>query len=306
MKVAILNVNKGKLSKDSLDKIRKCGVEVVRGTDYSADIVFARNRLENFQKYRNLKWIHTSWAGVNTFLTDEMRKSKVVVTNSKGAYNSTVAEHAVALMLALNRGINLAALAQDKKAWKEFEGADELYGKTVGIIGAGNIGGNIARLCKAFGCKTIGTNRSGKKGKYIDNMFPAAKMHGLLRESDYIVICLPLTDETRHVISRKEFAAMRKSSVLINVGRGPLIHEKALVEALKKGKIKAAGLDVFELEPLPKSSPLWGMKNVIITAHYAGYTPYHEGRVVDIFCKNLEAFLKGKNMINVIDKEKGY
>ena len=302
MKVALLR----SLSKDSIDKVRKCGVTVVEGPDYSADIIFARNKLENLEKYKNLKWIQTTFSGADKFLTEEIKKSNIIVTSSKGIYNTTVSEHAMSLMLALNRGLKPSILAQQKKEWKVFDEADELYGRTVGILGVGNIGENIARLCKAFGCRVIGTSRSNKKSRYIDKMLPAARLHELLKESDYVVICLPITEGTRHLIGKKEFAMMKKSAFIINVGRGPVIDENALIDALKKGEIRGAGLDVFEEEPLPISSQLWNMENVIMTAHYAGYTPYHEERAVEIFCKNIRAFLKGKKMMNVVDKKKGY
>lgn len=304
MKVAVLNMKVA--SRESIARIRRCGVDVVVGADYDADILLVRNVAEDFRKYKKLKWIHTTFAGVDKFLMGGIGNSKAILTNSKGIYDTTVGEHAVALMLALNRGLKSAILYQEKKEWKVFEQADELFGKTVGIVGAGSIGQHIAKICKAFGCKTMGTNRSGRKCKYIDKILPSKKLRELLKESDYVVICLPLTDETRRSIGKKEFAKMKKSSILINIGRGAVLDEKALIAALKNSRIRGAGLDVFEQEPLPKSSKLWKMKNVIITAHYAGYTPYHEERAVELFCKNLEAFMKGKKMQNVIDKNKGY
>lgn len=304
MKVAVLNMKVA--SRESIARIRRCGVDVVVGADYDADILLVRNMAEDFHKFKRLKWMHTTFAGVDKFLMGDVRNSKVILTNSKGIYDTTVGEHAVAMMLALNRGMKSANLYQEKKEWKVFEQADELFGKTVGIVGAGSIGQHIAKICKAFGCKTMGTNRSGRKCKYIDKILPSKKLRELLKESDYVVICLPLTDETRRSIGKKEFAKMKKSSILINIGRGAVLDEKALIAALKNSRIRGAGLDVFEQEPLPKSSKLWKMKNVIITAHYAGYTPYHEERAVELFCKNLEAFMKGKKMQNVIDKNKGY
>ena len=304
MKVALLK----SLSKNSIEKIRKCGVDVVEGIDHNADIIFVRDKIEDFHKYKKLKWMNTTWAGVDKFLTEELKNSNVIITNSSGAYNTTVAEHAVSLMLALNRGLKPSILAQQEKEWKRFEDTDvdELYEKTVGIIGVGNIGERIACLCKAFECKTIGITRSGKKSKYIDKMLPISKLYELLKESDYVVVSVPLTDETHHIIGKREFASMKKSAIIINIGRGPVIDENAMIAALKTGKIRGAGLDVFEEEPLSASSPLWKIKNVIITGHYAGYTPYHEDRVVDIFCKNLKLFVKGKKLINVVDKKKGY
>ena len=262
MKVALIRT----ISKNDMEKIKECGVEVVEGNDYSADIILARNKIENFSKYKNLKWIHGSFAGVDKFLTDEIKNSGVIITNSRGVYNTTVSEHAMSIMLALNRGLKKSVISQEKREWAEFndEEVDELYGKTIGILGTGEIGGNIARLCKAFGCKTIGLNKSGGKSKYVDKMLPSSKLHYLLRESDYIVVALPLTSETQHLIGKKEFAIMKRTATIINIGRGQILDEKELVKTLKSGRIKGAGLDVFEEEPLSTSSPLWHMKNVII------------------------------------------
>ncbi len=302
MKVAVLR----DISEKEIAQIRAFGVDVVKDNDYSADIIFCRDRVENVGKYKNLKWIHGSFVGVDKFLTDEIKRSDILITNSKGAYNSTVSEHALALMLAINRGLNIAIPAQQKKEWTKFEEADELYGKKVGIVGSGDIGSSIARLCKAFGCKTLGMSRSNKKPRPIDILVPKSRLHDLLKESDYVVVSLPLTPETKHLIGKKEFTAMKKTSVLINIGRGQVIDEKELVKALKNGKIAGAGLDVFEEEPLSVSSELWSMKNVIITAHYAGYTPQLNSRLMDIFCTNLREFLKTGKLSNAIDKKKGY
>ncbi len=301
MKVAVIR----KLNSADIDKIKNMGVKVVKGVDYGADAAFVSGKIENFQKYRNLKWIHASFAGVNSILTDEVRASGAIVTNSRGNYNTQVSEHAIALVLAFNRGLKEAFISQQNKKWKEFE-ATELYGTTVGIIGMGNIGTQIAKLCRTFGCRVIGTDRSGKPNKYADKMLPTKRLRNLLSESDYVILCVPLTKETTHLVGKKELDCMKKSSVLINVSRGWVVDEMALISSLKKGMIKGAGLDVFETEPLPKTSPLWSMKNVIITAHYAGFTQHQESRAVNLFCKNLELFLKGKKMVNVVDKEKGY
>jgi len=301
VKVALIR----ELSKENIEKVRRCGVEVVQGVDYDADIVLVKSRIDNFHRYKNLKWIHTSFTGVNNILTNEVKTSKVIVTNSKGNYGTQVPEHAIAMILAFNRRLKEAFIAQQNKVWKEFD-ATELYGKTVGIIGLGVIGTGVAKIFKTFGCRVIGTSRNIKKNRYVDKIVPIRSLEILLSESDYVVLCVPLTRETRHLIGKKELEYMKKSSILINISRGEVVDEKALIDALKKGKIKGSGLDVFETEPLHKKSPLWLMKNVIITAHYAGVTQHQESRAVDLFCKNLKLFLKGKKLINVVDKEKGY
>src|SRR3989338_6198511 len=296
MKVALVR----KLRKENVKKVRDCGVEITDG--YDADAVLVDFEFKDFEKYKNLRWIHTSNVGVNLLLTDEVKKSGVVITNSRGM-RTTVPEHVLAMMLAYERNLKPAFEAQKARRWERFN-AGELHGKTVGILGLGKIGTELARLCKSLGCKVYGMNRTGGC-RYADKIFRPCDFRSLLRQSDYVVICLPLTAETRHIIGKKEFMCMKRSAVIVNIGRGPVIDEKALVETLKKGGIAGACLDVFEEEPLSKSSPLWGMENVIMTCHYSAWNPHYEDRMIELFCKNLEAFLKGKRLMNVIDKEKG-
>ena len=217
---------------------------------------------------------------------------------------SPVPEHALGMMIAFERNFKPAFEAQRRRNWERFE-SGEIYGKTVGILGLGKIGTEIARLCKSFGCIVYGMNRTGKC-KYADKIFRPGNLHNLLRKSDYIIICLPLTSNTYHFLGKREFAMMKKTAVLINIGRGPIVDEKAIVEALKTNRIRGACLDVFEREPLPKSSPLWDMKNVIMTCHYSAWNPHYEDRAIELFCRNIKAFKKGKKLTNIVDKNKGY
>ena len=296
MKVVLLK----KLKKENIAKIAGLA-SITKG--YDADVALVEDRID-VGKYRNLKWIHTSFVGVDVLLTDGIKKSGVIVTNSRGM-KTPVPEHAMALVLAFERKLRDAFASQQNRDWNRITGG-ELAGKTVFVLGLGAIGLEIARLCKAFGCRVIGINNEPVKSKYVDNAALPGKLHGMLPQADYVVACLPLTDETRRLMGAKEFSAMKKSAVLVNVGRGPVVDEHALVVALRKGRIAGACLDVFESEPLKKSSLLWKMKNVIITAHCASRTPHYEDRMVEIFCRNLEAFKKGKKLINVVDKKRGY
>lgn len=299
MKVALIS----KISKANAGKIRECGAEITKG--YDAEVALIDGRFDNFRKYEKLKWIHTSFVGVDEIITDEMRNSNVIVTNSRGML-TPVPEHAVALVLAFDRKLYEAFDLQKKSEWKRLFEAGELAGKTIGILGLGAIGVEVARLFKSFNCRVIAINKEPVESKYVDSILPDDKLPALLKESDYVISCLPLTKETRHLLGEKEFAMMKRTSVVVNVGRGPVVDERALVAALKGKKIAGACLDVFETEPLPKSSPLWKMENVIITSHYASKTPHYEDRMIEIFCRNLVSFTKGEKLINVVDKKKGY
>ena len=298
MKVLI----KRKISRKNLEKIKECGAEITRGYDAKAALV--ENRFENIKKYKDLKWVHTSFVGVDSLLTDEIKNSDIIVTNSRGM-RTPVPEHALALILSFERKLNEAFVSKQKNEWNRID-AGEVSGKTVFILGLGAIGLEIARLCKALGCRVLGINREPIKSSCVDRICMPDKLRHMLPEADYVVACLPLTSETRHMLGKREFSIMKKSAVVVNVGRGPVVDENALVEALRKRQIAGACLDVFENEPLPKSSLLWKMKNVIITAHYASRTPHYEDRMIEIFCKNLRAFKSGSRLINIVDKKNGY
>lgn len=301
MKVAVLM----ELEKKHKDAIEKCGVGV-SGVDFDADIALVQNSFDNFSRYRKLKWIHSTFTGVDKLLTDEVKKSGVIITTSAGINTAAIAEHAVAYMLMFEHRMNRAVINQQNRKWVQFDDVGALQGRTIGILGLGRIGAKTAELCKAFGCRVVAITHNGSSCKYADKIYHPRQLSSLLGESDYVVVCLPLTKETTHIIGKKEFAAMKKSGILINIGRGAIVDENALVAALESGKIAGAGLDVFEKEPLPPASKLWETGNVIITAHYSGRIADYVDKAVEIFCENLAAFLKGRKMKNVVDKEKGY
>ena len=179
----------------------------------------------------------------------------------------------------------------------------------IGVVGLGSIGREVARLTKAFGMRVIATRRSARdtsRARYVDKLFPATQLHGLLVESDYVAVTLPLTSETREIIGEAELNAMKSTGYIINIGRGGLIDEEALIRALKEKRIAGAGLDVTAVEPLPPDSPLWDLDNVIISPHISGGMEDYIARATDVFCKNLDRYLIGKRLINIIDKKKGY
>ncbi|MCJ7507614.1 MAG: D-2-hydroxyacid dehydrogenase [candidate division Zixibacteria bacterium] len=267
---------------------------------------------ETFLQAKKLKWIHLAVAGVDKTLFLEVLKSKVVITSSKGIHQVTVSEHVMGLVLAFAKGIAASIKAQPKKVWLQRELIDKrfnLEGKVLGIVGLGNIGLELARKAKAFDMKVIALKNSVKKVekyKNVDLLLGKEKLKELLSQSDFVVILLPLTEETYHLISQKELGWMKKEAYLINVARGPIINEVDLISALKNKTIKGAGLDVVEREPLNSNSPLYDFENVIITPHIAGSMPDYYKRVGEIFKKNLIRYLERKPLLNSVDKKKGY
>jgi len=278
----------------------------------SADVILGGMNPEVFAVAKNLKWVQSSGAGVERFQFPAFINSKVILTNASGIHNS-VSEHALGLILAFGRRLSMYIRFQSEHKWdrREFEPwhglfIDELMGKVLGIIGLGHIGHEIARKGKCFGMTVIATKRSPvSKPAYVDELLPPKGLGDLLRRSDFVVICVPITTETHHLIGEKELRMMKKNAILINIGRGDVIEKDSLIKALKERWIAGAGLDVFETEPLPSESELWDFENVIITPHVAGSTPHYSERLYDLFVENLKRFNERRPLINVIDKKIG-
>jgi D-2-hydroxyacid dehydrogenase (NADP+) len=255
-----------------------------------------------------LKWFQTMSAGVDRFSKMDIWESPVTITNVSGIHTTPIGEFAIEFMLMFAKGAPQCFRMQQKHEWKRFMPA-VLRDKTVGIVGLGNIGREIARLSKAFGMKTIATRRSAikqQRARYVDVLLPAAQLHQLLSESDYVIVATPLTPETRGLIGEKELRAMKPGAYIINIARGGIIDEEALIRALDEKRIAGAGLDVVTSEPLPPDSPLWDYENVILTPHVSGGMEDYIGQATGIFCENLKRYLNGEKLLNVIDKKKGY
>jgi len=271
-------------------------VEVLYAASFDKDIFKAANKL---------KWIHCHRAGVDPFIFPEMVKSDILLTNSRGIHRTQVSEHTMSLILAWSRRLHKFIRYQLEAKWYKFE-TDEVLGKTIGIIGLGDIGIEIAAKAKSFGMKILGLDIRKIQPPQVDEMIPPERLSVLLKRSDYVVLVVPLTPETKGLIGEKELKQMKKTAVLVNISRGGLIQEDKLVKALKEGWIAGAALDVFEIEPLPPESEFWKMENLILTPHVAGTTPYYDQRAILVFIENLKRYLEGKPLINLIDKEKGY
>jgi len=259
-------------------------------------------------KAKELKWLHSSSAGV-TDLARQLKNSSVILTNSSGVHPIPIAEHVFGLILMFSRRLYKAYRFQiEKKEWlRDTETLDgvELAGQTLGIVGYGRIGERIAKLAKGFDMKVIALEHNSKiENPNVDKV--SKNIEEILKNADFIVNCLPLTTETFGYFDRNKFKQMKKSAFFVNIGRGKTVVEKDLISALKNKTIAAAGLDVFEEEPLPKNSPLWKLGNVIISPHFSGWTPKYTDRVIEIFCENLKAFQQNRPMPNLVDKIKGY
>jgi len=255
-----------------------------------------------------LKWVQTMSAGVDRFARMDIWQSPVTITGVSGIHATPIGEFVLELMLMFAKGAPLCFQMKQKHEWKRFT-PSVLRGKTVGIVGLGSIGREVARLSQAFGMRVVANRRSAtqsKRARYVDMLLPAGQLNELISESDYVVVATPLTPETRGLIGEKELRAMKPSAYIINIGRGGLVDEEALIRALNENRIAGAGLDVVATEPLPPESPLWDFDNVILSPHVAGGMEDYMERATEVFCENLSRYLSGKKLLNVIDKKRGY
>ena len=265
-----------------------------------------RNGVFNNCRYFKLKWLFSLTVGVENLPFADFIDKGIIVTNTRGLLGPHVAEQTIGMMIAFSRRLKRCFENQLKRVWEQGLPVDELTGKTLCIVGAGGIGSEIARKTKAFDMKVIGLKRRSEALKYFDEVWGMEELGKALGLADYIVLTVPLTEETYHLIGQQEFKLMKRSSVLINMSRGDTVDEKALIAALYEGRIAGAGLDVFHEEPLPPESPLWGMDNVIITPHNAGNSPYLLGRAMKLFAENLILFRQGSPMKNIVNLESKY
>ena len=272
------------------------------------DIIFGGMNRDMFKRAERLKWVQTWGAGVDGMMYAEFVHSEVILTSAKGTVGVHLSEHAMALLLGLTRGIARAIRTTDWNERMPIRHASwELIDKTLGIVGLGGTGCDVAIRAHAFGMKVIAVDPEDVEvPDCVETCWKMDRFYDLLSASDIVVVCCPLTEETRGIFDRMAFEKMQNHALLINVTRGKIMDEASLVEALETGQIAGAGLDVTPQEPLPSDHPLWNMPNVIITPHTAGGSPNRQDRIVNLFCENLRRFLNGEDMLSVIDKNKGY
>lgn len=257
----------------------------------------------------NLRWVQSFSTGMDKFLFPEIvERDEVMISNVAGLYASQGGEHAWALLLALTRQIPLAVKNKEKRLWAS-EAVVEIAGVTMGVIGMGGFGVEISKRAQGYDMKVIAIDPvRTEKPPFVHELLPTSKetLHDLLRRSDIVMMACPLTKETYHLISTEELALMKPSAYLINVTRGGIIDEPALVDALKAGQIAGAGLDVTEKEPLAQDSPLWDAPNLILTPHRAGASQHRPRKIFEFFLQNMNRYINGQKPVNVIDKRKGY
>jgi phosphoglycerate dehydrogenase-like enzyme len=276
-----------------------------------------------------LAWVHSATAGVERVLTPGSRQRDLLITNARGVFSRPIAEYVLMMILAVSRRLPQLLELQRERTWQPLEGA-ELSDVTVGIVGLGSIGRAVATLATAFGCRVIATRRRSEagaaaaphgeppqdearpgagstgEGLVLDQVLGPDGLTALLAESDFVVLAAPLTPTTEGLIDGPALEAMKPGAWLINVARGRLVDERALLRALREGHIGGAILDTFRDEPLPPSSPFYDMDNVIVTPH----TSWSSGRVLDrsveLFCANLRRYAAGQPLVNVVDPAAGY
>lgn len=253
----------------------------------------------------HLRWIHSLSAGVETILSPSVQTSPILLTNVRGIHGIPMSEHVLGMMLAFSRGMAGFTRQQESALWNRLP-LTELYNKTLCIVGLGSIGREIAKRAKAFNMRVVATKRTLTEELFVDELCTADELDRLLAESDYVVLTVPQTPDTFGLFDYERICRMKPSAMLINVARGTIVSENDLVRALQENKIAAAALDVFTAEPLPASSPLWQMDNVLITPHCAAISPLYLDRAIQCFCENLSLYLEGKPLRNLIDKTRGY
>ncbi len=272
-----------------------------------ADVIFGMYNEEIIRAARRVKWIQTTSAGMDMLLDiPGVREGRFRLSNASGLHALQVAEHAWALTSALFRGLQQSIRNQLSHEWKGVPIRD-LYGATAGIVGFGGIGRRYAWLARGFEMRILALDvQQSERPDYVEALWGTDRLEDVLAASDVVFIACPYTPQTERLIDERAFRLMKNSAFLINTARGPIVDEAALADALESGEIAGAGLDVFETEPLPETSPLWELENVIITTHSAGASNFRPQRTVDFFCENLRRFVAGVPLLNETDRNVGY
>ncbi len=296
-------------------------VKVLRGSvadDFGdsaadADIILSwgakRDVMEQLlAKGHKLRWIHSRSAGLDSLMFPALVESHVPLTNGRGVFSQSLGEFAIGAALFFAKDVRRMLRSQSERKWDQFN-VVELRGQTLGIIGYGDIGKAVAKRAKAMDMNVLAMRRRPELSygdEYVNEVFGFDKKREMIAKCDYVVAAMPLTPETKASIGAEDFAAMKKTTVFINIGRGPVVDEPALIRALESKQIKGAGLDVFETEPLPATSPLYGLDNVLMSAHCADNTDEWLNDAMRFFYQNLDRFSKGEQLLNVVDKRAGY
>ncbi len=263
---------------------------------------------EVFMMAPKLQWVHSMSAGVENTLFPELIASPVPLTNARGVFSRSLAEFVILGALYFDKKVGDMRRQQVASRWVNMD-VEELHGKTMGIVSYGSIGKACARLAKAFGMKVWAHRRHPEMcdgDPLVDRAFGPSALGDMMAEVDFVVVCSPLTPETRGMVGRREIDAMKPSAVFMNVGRGPVVDEMALVESLRQRRIRGAALDVFEKEPLPEGHAFWSLDNVLLSPHSADHTPGWIDQSMEKFIENFARYSAGEELLNIVDKNAGY
>jgi phosphoglycerate dehydrogenase-like enzyme len=291
-----------------------------------ADVLYTMYALPDEELVPHLKWVQFFLAGIDKVIDEPiLRRDGIQATTLSGANTPQVAEHVLTMMLALGHNLPDFFIRQGRLEWMTDKGTRyqplELRDSTIGIVGYGSIGRQVARLARGFGATVLATKREvmdpedkgyspedtgDPQGDIFTRLYPPQALRSMLKECDFVVVTVPLTTETIGMIGAEQLAALKPSAYLIDVSRGGVVDHNALVQALQENRLAGAALDVFEEEPLPADHPLWAMPNVVITPHIAGFSTHYLQRANALFIENLKHFLAGEPLLNQIDLEKGY
>jgi phosphoglycerate dehydrogenase-like enzyme len=298
----------------------------LKGVMAEIDVLYTWNTFPDPADAPRLRWVQIHSAGADRILEEPLyTETNVLVTTVSGIHVVTMGEYVLGQMLAFAHRFPLMMADKAGATWPENRWErylpDELRGATLGIVGYGSVGREIARLAQSFGMKILAMKYNLRElvsddytlpgtgdphAEIPDRLYPPAALKSFLGACDYVVLTLPLNKQTRHLIDAAALEAMKPSAVLINVSRGPVVDEKALIYALREKQIAGAGLDVFEEEPLPADSPLWTLPNVILSPHVSGYSPHYDERSAEVFAENLRRFIAGEALINQVDRDRDY
>ncbi len=318
MKVLVsLGLNEG-LTDDQLARVRAASeeMEVVVAPNAEemgphlpdTDIVLGRFNRDIFEKTKQLKVVMVEGAGVDPIMFDEFVNSDVTLVSAKGTVGTHLADHTWALILSLLRGLGKSVRQRTWDLRQQIRDESwELGGRTLGIVGLGGTGTEVAKRAQGFDMQVIAIDPEDvPKPPFVREVWKPDRFHEFLEQSDIVSICCPLTKVTRGMFNLEAFRHMKSTAILVNVTRGPIVDEAALLQALDEGLIRSAGLDVTPVEPLPEGHPLWEKDNVIITPHASGGSPLRLDRWVEVVCENLRRITDGRPLVGVIDKDKGY
>jgi len=257
---------------------------------------------------QRVKWIHVLSAGVDKVLFPELIASTIPLTNGRGVYKDSLAEFCVASILFFAKDLRRLVSSQEAGRWEQFD-VVQIRGQVLGVVGYGEIGRETARLARGLGMNVVALRRRpelSREDKDLERAYAPPQLREMLSVSDYVVVSTPLTQGTRGLIGDAELRAMKTSAVIINVGRGPVIVESALIKALQERRIRGAALDVFDVEPLPAGHPFYGLDNVLLSPHSADHVVGWADSAMNQFIENFQRFRDGEPLVNIVDKKAGY